>query len=80
MARRRIWLDNILGTVFIFALMGLLFGAAQFKIFDAFDPIGEALNDMELTDIVFSQLREDPLVDTNIVQIWACCACLYTGQ
>ena len=69
MARQRIWLDNVLGTTFIFALMGLLFGAAQFKIFDAFDPIGEALSDMELTDIVFSYIREDPLVDENVIVV-----------
>ncbi|MDH5599211.1 MAG: CHASE2 domain-containing protein [Cyclobacteriaceae bacterium] len=60
-------MDNIFGTVFIFALMGLIFGVAQFKVFDMFDPIGQALDDMELTDVVYSQLREDPLPDSNIV-------------
>ena len=69
MAKRRLWLDNILGTAFIFALMGLIFGVSTFKIFDAFDPIGDALSDMELTDIVFSGIRDDPPVDTNIVVV-----------
>lgn len=67
--KRKYLLDNILGTTFIFALMGLIFGVSQFNIFDAFDPIGEALDDMELTDVVFSQLREDPPPDTNIVVV-----------
>ena len=32
-----------------------------------FDPIGDAIGDMEFTDIVFSQLREEPPPDTNVV-------------
>lgn len=31
------------------------------------DPVGDALSDMELTDIVFSRVREHPGADTNIV-------------
>ena len=65
--RKKIWLDNILGTLFIFLLMGLIFRVSQFGIFDAFDPIGKALDDMEMTDLVFSQIREDPEIDTNVV-------------
>ncbi len=67
--KRKFLLDNVLGTAFIFALMGLIFGVSQFNIFNAFDPVGEALADMELTDVVFSQLREDPEPDTNIVVV-----------
>lgn len=35
--------------------------------FDFLDPVGDALDDMELTDIVFSRVREHPGADTNIV-------------
>jgi CHASE2 domain-containing sensor protein len=38
-------------------------------MFNVFDPLGQSLGDMEITDITFSRLREDPLVDTNIVVV-----------
>lgn len=66
---RKIWLDVILGTLFIFGLMGLFNGLSAFKIFDIFDPIADALGDFQITDIVFSQLREDPVADDRIVLI-----------
>ncbi|MEX2336757.1 MAG: CHASE2 domain-containing protein [Fulvivirga sp.] len=66
---RNFWVDSILGTVFIFSIMWLIFNVSQFAIFDAFDPIGAALEDMEMTDVAFSQLREDPVPDTNIVLV-----------
>ena len=64
---RKFWIDTVLCTLFIFGLMWLFFNVSQFQIFDAFDPIGDALDDMEMTDIAFSQLRDDPEPDTNIV-------------
>ena len=64
---RKFWIDCILGTLFIFSIMWVIFNVTQFQIFDAFDPVGEALEDMEMTDVAFSQLREDPVPDTNIV-------------
>ncbi|MBL6447027.1 CHASE2 domain-containing protein [Fulvivirga sp. 29W222] len=64
---RKFWIDCILGTLFIFCIMLVIFNISQFQIFDAFDPVGEALEDMEMTDVAFSQLREDPVPDTNIV-------------
>ncbi|UII33200.1 CHASE2 domain-containing protein [Fulvivirga ulvae] len=66
---RKFWIDCILGTIFIFGIMWVIFNVSQFQIFDAFDPVGEALDDMEMTDVAFSQLREDPVPDTNIVII-----------
>ncbi|MDH5380695.1 MAG: CHASE2 domain-containing protein [Cyclobacteriaceae bacterium] len=66
---KKIWLDNVLGTAFIFALMGGIVGLGNLPIFNAFDPIGQALSDMEMTDLVFSQLREEPEIDTNVVVI-----------
>jgi len=67
MKKRSFWLDCILGTGFIYALLGLLVGVSSFAVFEIFDPIGEALGDMQMTDPVFSRLREDPAVDTSIV-------------
>lgn len=66
---RRFWLDVILGSVFIFGLMGLFSSLTAFKIFDIFDPIGAAFEDMEMTDIVFSQLRDSPVVDDRVVLV-----------
>ena len=66
---RRFWLDVILGTIFIFAFMGFLKSFTAFGIFDIFDPIGDAFADMEMTDIVFSQLRDQPVVDDRVIMV-----------
>ena len=42
---------------------------SAFKVFDMFDPIGEALGDMEFTDIYFSQLLDDPVADEDVVLV-----------
>ena len=65
--RKKLWLDSLLGTAFIFFLGFIIIKVAAFGIFDLFDPIGDAVGDMEFTDIVFSQLREEPPPDTNLV-------------
>src|SRR5688572_28537214 len=64
---RKFWLHCILNTLFVFLLLAGLKWVTEFNIFNAFDPLGKALGDMELTDIAFSQLREDPPIDTNII-------------
>jgi CHASE2 domain-containing sensor protein len=64
---RKFWLDCLITTAFTFVILAIIYGITQLHIFNAFDPLGKALNDMELTDIAFSQLREDPPIDTNIV-------------
>lgn len=66
---RRFWLDVILGSVFIFGLIGFFGSITAFGIFDIFDPIGDAFADMEMTDIVFSQLRDEPVVDDRVVLV-----------
>jgi len=55
---RQFWIDCFLSTAFIFAL--ILFGGGIFSAFEVLNPIGEAISDMDVTDIVFSKLREDP--------------------
>jgi CHASE2 domain-containing sensor protein len=64
---RKFWLDCILATAFVFLAMWGLFGLTQLRIFNAFDSIGAALSDVELTDYVFSGLRKEPEVDESIV-------------
>lgn len=49
--------------------MGLFASVTLFKVFDLFDPIGDMFSDFELTDIVFSQLQEDPIADDRIVMV-----------
>ncbi len=66
---RKFWLDTILGTAFIFGLMGFFGSVTAFNIFDMFDPIGDAFDDMEFTDIVFSQLRDDPVADDRVILV-----------
>jgi len=64
---RQFWIDTIIGTAFIFFIIA--FAGGIFQAVEAFDPIGEALADMEITDYVFSKLREDPKGDTNVVVV-----------
>lgn len=61
--------DSILGTLFIILLI-LVF--QTFKVIGRMtilDPIGDAIGDVEMTDLVFSQLRQDPPIDKNIVLV-----------
>jgi CHASE2 domain-containing sensor protein len=65
---KKFWLDCVITTIFTFGILGGILWITDLKIFNAFDPLGKALGDMELTDVVFSQgIRDDPPIDTNIV-------------
>ncbi len=64
---KKFWLDTILGTAFVFFLMFL--AMKVFDKLDVLDPIGEAIGDMEITDMVFSRLREHPGAETDIVLV-----------
>jgi CHASE2 domain-containing sensor protein len=66
---RKYWLDTILGTAFILFMMFAFSKLTYFKIFDVLDPIGDVFADMESTDIVFSQLRESPTGEEDIVLV-----------
>ncbi|MEQ9426831.1 MAG: CHASE2 domain-containing protein [Cyclobacteriaceae bacterium] len=66
---RKFWLDVLFGTIFIFAVIGLFGSIVAFKVFDVFDPIGDAMADMETTDIVFSQMRDRPDADEDVVLV-----------
>jgi CHASE2 domain-containing sensor protein len=64
---RKFWIDCCIATAFVFLAMWGIFGITQLRIFNAFDTIGTALGDVELTDYVFSGLRETPNVEENII-------------
>jgi CHASE2 domain-containing sensor protein len=49
--------------------MGAIANMSAFKVFDVFDPIGEAFADMEMTDVYFSKIQEPPGVDERIVLV-----------
>ena len=65
--KKSFWIDAAIATSFTFLLMWGIIQITKLNAFNAFDSIGKALADMELTDYVFSNLREDPPLDTNIV-------------
>jgi len=64
---KRFWLQCLYITVFVFIMMWAVGIITDFKLFNAFDPISQALTDFEMTDYAFSNLRPDPTVDERIV-------------
>lgn len=66
---KKFWLNSLLTTLFVFGLMWGLGRVTQLNIFNAFDPIGKALNDFELTDYAFSNIRKDPLAEERVVLV-----------
>lgn len=67
--KKSFWLDVVVATTFTFLVMWGIFQFTQLKVLNAFDSIGNALGDVELTDYVFNNLRDDPELDTNIVVV-----------
>lgn len=66
---KKISLQSLAITVFVFVLMWGVSKLADLKFFSAFDPISQALTDFELTDYAFSNMRLDPNVDQRIVLV-----------
>ncbi len=64
-----VWIDGVFATLFIYLFMYLVSLIPAFGIFDAFDAVGQALEDMEMTDVAFSKLREPLPPDTTIVLV-----------
>jgi CHASE2 domain-containing sensor protein len=56
-------------TAFVFLVMWGVQKITTIQLFQAFDPISKALTEFELTDIVFSKLRPDPVPDSRIVLV-----------
>src|SRR5688572_28199352 len=66
---RKFWIDCVLATILVFLSMWAVVGVTRLNVFNAFDSIGQALSDIELTDYVFMKLRDQPNVDENIVLV-----------
>jgi CHASE2 domain-containing sensor protein len=62
-------INSLLATFFVFGVMWGISKITKLELFNAFDPIAQALSDFELTDYAFSNLRPDPLVDERIVLV-----------
>lgn len=66
---KRFWIGNLIITLFVFFMMWGTAKLFDFKFLSAFDPIGQALSDFEMTDYAFSNLRPDPKVEDRIVLV-----------
>jgi CHASE2 domain-containing sensor protein len=69
MKKKGILTDSLLGTFFILSLILLFQVVRLFGEFKLLDPIGDAIGDVELTDLVFSNIRPEAKVDTNVVLV-----------
>jgi CHASE2 domain-containing sensor protein len=65
--KKHFWTEVTLATFLVFALMGGIYGILQLNFFNAFDSIGRALGDVDLTDYVFWGLRDDVETEENVV-------------
>lgn len=66
---KKFWLQSFTITAFVFFMLWGANKVTDFKLFQAFDSMGQALRDFELTDYAFSELRPDVLVDERIVLV-----------
>jgi CHASE2 domain-containing sensor protein len=66
---KKFWFQSFIITVFVFFMLWGAEKLTDFKLFQAFDSIGQALKDFELTDYAFSKLRPDPSVEERIVLV-----------
>ncbi|HOX84311.1 MAG TPA: hypothetical protein PLS08_14885, partial [Chryseolinea sp.] len=63
---RKFWIDCLFATIFVFAVMVVLGKITTFRVFNAFDPISNALADFELSDFAFSSIRPDPTQEDRV--------------
>jgi len=66
---KKFWFQSLTITLFVFFMLWAAGNVTDMKMFSAFDPIGQALKDFELTDYAFSNLRPEPTVDERIVMV-----------
>lgn len=65
----KFWLQCVYVTVFVFFMLWALSYITDLQLFNAFDPVSQALADFELTDYAFSNLRPDPTPEERIVLV-----------
>ena len=66
---KKIFIQSAKVTAFALFMGWAVSFIVDLKLFSAFDTIGQALQDTELTDYAFNQLRPDPIVDERIVLV-----------
>ncbi len=65
----KFWFQSFIITVFVFFLLWGANKVTDLKLFSAFDSVGQALKDFELTNYAFSKMRETPNVPDPIVLV-----------
>ncbi|HLZ17159.1 MAG TPA: CHASE2 domain-containing protein [Cyclobacteriaceae bacterium] len=65
----KFWIRCVYVTAFVFFMLWVVSIITDLKLFNAFDPVSQALGEFELTDYAFSNLRPDPTVDQRIVLV-----------
>src|SRR5882672_2658127 len=65
----KFWIRCVYVTAFVFFMLWVVSKITDLKLFNAFDPVSQALGEFELTDYAFSNLRPDPTVDQRIVLV-----------
>ena len=63
---RKFWLDSLFATLFVFAVMVGVGKITTLNVFNAFDPISNALSDFELSDFAFNSIRPDPTPEERV--------------
>jgi CHASE2 domain-containing sensor protein len=66
---KKVLIQSTQVTIFVFGMLWAVSLVSDLKLFSAFDTIGQALKDTELTDYAFNKLRPDPTVDERIVLV-----------
>lgn len=62
-------IDSFIITILVFSFMWILSQIPLADNLEMLNPIENVLDDFDMTDIVYSQLREQPTTDTNIVVV-----------
>ncbi len=65
----KFWFKCVFVTAFVFIMLLVVNFITDLKFFTAFDPVSQALGQFELTNQVFSNLREDPKIDERVVLV-----------
>jgi len=65
----KFWFKCVFVTAFVFIMLWVVNFITDLKLFTAFDPVSQALGQFELTNQVFSRLREDPKIDERVVLV-----------
>ncbi len=66
---KKFWFQSLLITLFVFFMLWGANKVTDLKMFTAFDTIGQALKDFQLTDYAFSNLRPELTVDDRIILV-----------